>query len=243
MTYSIYYQWIQEGTGPYEDQSGMMGFSYPSTDWPDMCFNSAKSYQTDWYTDSTIVINPSDESSGVNFETCYTGSLYGIADYVQDSDRNVIIKINSPGTAADHFVSFNRRTGINSSTVEGGNQVLIQQAEGEGEVYATSKLVGKLSQGESHTLSNFLSTGKNVVISVDSINLSNPGTANIRIEYDGVRYEREAFIIQTLTLFDIYLTTPLSVCVQLRRHICAYSTANSYTTAIPLHRAFSLRRA
>ena len=237
MTYSIYYQWIQEGTGPYEDQSGMMGFSYPSTDWPDMCFNSAKSYQTDWYTDSTIVINPSDESSGVNLETCYTGSLYGIADYVEDSDRNVIIKINSPGTAADYFVSFNRKTGINSGTKEGGNQVLIQQAEGEGEVFAKSTLVGKLSQGGSHTLSNFLSTGKNVVISVDSINLSNPGMANIRIEYDGVRYEREAFIIQTLPLFDIYLTTPLSFCVQLRRHICAYTITN------PLHRAFSLRRA
>ena len=52
------------------------------------------------------------------------------------------------------------KTGINSGTYEGGDQVLIQQAVGEGEVFAKSTLVGKLSQGGSHMLSNFLSTGK-----------------------------------------------------------------------------------
>ena len=34
-----------EGGGEYEDQSGMMGYSYDCDDCPKMCFNGPKSWQ------------------------------------------------------------------------------------------------------------------------------------------------------------------------------------------------------
>jgi hypothetical protein len=77
---------------------------------------------------------------------------------------------------------YNKKTGINSGTVEAGNLVTVVEADAEGTAYGESWLVAKLSAGQSYTASNYLGNGKNLVISVLSIG----ATANVRIEYDGL---------------------------------------------------------
>ena len=60
----------------------------------------------------------------MNSETCFVGGLYGISDYDEnDPGRTVLIKLNdSRNGNPDYFINFNRKTGINSGTVEAGNQ-------------------------------------------------------------------------------------------------------------------------
>jgi len=74
---------------------------------------------------------------------------------------------------------FNRKTGNNSGTQEGGNQVLVTSAGAEGSGYAASTLLAKLSAGGSHTVNV---DGTNVKIVVNSINLSvTPAVADVTI--------------------------------------------------------------
>lgn len=63
----------------------------------------------------------------------------------------------------------------------------ITSAGAEGEGYAESELLAKLSAGGSYTITNFEGTGNDVVITVESISTAaSPGVANVRIEYAGV---------------------------------------------------------
>ena len=63
----------------------------------------------------------------------------------------------------------------------------ITSAGEEGEGYAESALLAKLSAGGSYTITNFEGTGNDVVITVESISTAtSPGVANVRIEYAGV---------------------------------------------------------
>lgn len=116
----------------YDDQSGMMGYSYNSDDGPNMCFNAPKNAQLGWYDDKLLTV------SG----TGWSGSLHGISDYESSDALTVIAKI--PGSTEDWYVSFNRNTGINSGTQEAANRVLVhKRASGNG--YAVSTLMAKLS--------------------------------------------------------------------------------------------------
>lgn len=110
-----------EGATSYADQSGMMGYSYSNDDGPIMCFNSAKSYQSGWY--PTKAVTPI-------FADCggFNGKLYGLADFDGNvsGNRTTVVKINdSRAGAFDFFVNYNKKSGVNSGTVEGGNQVMI----------------------------------------------------------------------------------------------------------------------
>jgi len=157
----------------YDDQSGMMGYSYSSDDGPVMCFNSPKSWQLGWYQDGQESISPLATS-----KNSFIGRLIGLAEYdlldTASSDK-VIIQIT--GYGSDYYVAFNRKVGINSGTVEGGNQVLVHsRAPGNG--YETSSLLAKLSTGGTYTIpGNEVTT-----ITVNSINTSaNPGYAEVTI--------------------------------------------------------------
>jgi hypothetical protein len=86
-----------------------------------MCFNSAKMWQLGWYSSRQL------EWSG----TSTTVQLVGISEYASvGSGQHIVFKIpgglSSLRSSDDHFVGFNRQTGINSGTREGGNQVTIQ---------------------------------------------------------------------------------------------------------------------
>ncbi|KAL3796919.1 hypothetical protein ACHAW5_005399 [Stephanodiscus triporus] len=142
--------------GPYKDQTGMMGYSYSQDDGPVMCFNGAKSWQTGWLPTKSKVINP-----GEFFES----NLHGIADYNNAASSYVLFKIND-SSATDIYVAYNRKKGINSGTVEAGDQVTITQAGGEGTSYAESELLAKLSAGGMWTGTV---SGRSVTVHVKSI--------------------------------------------------------------------------
>lgn len=119
---------------------GMMGYSYSNDDGPQMCFNAPKNAQLGWYDDKVETISASGGS--------FNGDLYGISDYgTMPGTASVIVKIT--GSTDDWYVSYNKRSGINSGTVEGGNQVLIHRRS-PGSGYAVSTLVAKLTAGQTY---------------------------------------------------------------------------------------------
>lgn len=103
-----------------------------------MCFNAPKSWQLGWYSDKHQEVTA---SSG-----CTEVSLHGIADYESVLGGTVIVRIQD--SEEEWYVSFNRKNGINSGTVEGGDQVLVhKQSSGTGYGYAQSYLMAKLDEG------------------------------------------------------------------------------------------------
>ncbi|GFH47009.1 hypothetical protein CTEN210_03484 [Chaetoceros tenuissimus] len=104
----------------YDDRSGLMGFSYPFSDAPQMCFNSAKSWQLQWYRSRHLKLDSISR-------TAYRGELASILeDPDQISATPMLIKINNGNT--DYFINFNRAAGFNSGTQEGADQVLITRS-------------------------------------------------------------------------------------------------------------------
>ena len=153
----------------------MMGYSYSQDDGPLMCFNPAKSWQTQWYASKSTVVDP---SAG----NCFEGKVYGIADYSNAASSVVLVKIDD-ASATDYFVTFNRQSGINSGTQEGGNQVTVVQAGGEGTSYAESSLLAKLGAGGSWSGTI---DGKTMKVTVLSITTSaSPAYATVRISENG----------------------------------------------------------
>jgi hypothetical protein len=123
-----------------------MGYAYGNSNGPLMCFNAAQSWQLGWYADKTVTLN-----KGKNKR--HVGVLGGITDYSNSNDI-VLVKLNTR-TSTDYYVNFNRRSGINVGTLEGGNQVTVVKARGEGRGYSESELVAKLSAGNTYTIRNF----------------------------------------------------------------------------------------
>ena len=174
--HNLGYGHSNEGGTSYADQTGMMGYSYGQDDGPVMCFNAAKSWQTRWYASKSTVVDP---SAG----NCFENKVYGIADYGNAASSTVLVKIDD-ASATDYFVTFNRQTGINSGTVEAGNQVTVVQAGGEGTSYAESSLLAKLSAGGSWS---GIIDGKTMIVNVLSINtVASPAYAQVRISENGL---------------------------------------------------------
>ena len=139
-----------------------MGYSYSSDDGPRMCFNAPKNWQLQWYSDRQVTV-----SGG------WSGDLYGIADYVGTNEGDTVI-VQIPGGTEDWYVSFNRKTGINSGTPEGGNQVLVHKRSSSSG-YGKSDLMAKLNSGNTYS-------GAPLQITVNAINLSaNPAVASVTI--------------------------------------------------------------
>mmetsp|Transcript_40273 Transcript_40273/g.60406 ORF Transcript_40273/g.60406 Transcript_40273/m.60406 type:complete len:604 (-) Transcript_40273:380-2191(-) len=160
--------------GAYNDQSGMMGLSYSQSNTPAMCFNAAKSWQLGWYEGTNQLITIS--TGGVR---SYVGQLSGIVNYdhVNNPNRNsnpILIKLNQnqKTNPDDYYITFNSKRSFNSETVEGGNQVTIVRASGEGMHYAESDLISKLSAHRSYTITNFDGTTDSATITVNEISVS-----------------------------------------------------------------------
>ena len=137
-----------EGGETYEDQTGIMGASYPNSDSPRMCFNAAKSWQTGWYRDKGITIN----SNGA--DNSFDGILHGIADY--PIATTVLLRIQNR-SGNDHFVNFNAKRGINAQTQEARNMVtVVRRPRGGRNSYAESELVAKLDSGESFEIRGYI---------------------------------------------------------------------------------------
>ena len=158
-----------ESTVEYGDQSGMMGYSYSQDEGPVMCFNTAKNWQLGWYPNARQSIKPLDNES-------FSGHLIGISDYGATTD-NVMIQITGYASL-DYYVAFNQKSGINSGTVEGGNQVLVHSRI-PGIDYKVSILEAKLSSGGIYTITGAEGTTTITINSIDLI--ASPPFADITI--------------------------------------------------------------
>jgi len=117
-------------------------------------------------------------------DNCLETDITGQADYDIDLDQTIIVKMNKP-SGRDLFLMYNKKTGINSGTLEGGNTVMVVEADSEGTAYGESWLVGKLGAGASKTFADYLGdgSGRDLVITVPSIN---DGKAQVKIDFDGL---------------------------------------------------------
>ena len=154
-----------------------MGYSYSQDEGPRMCFNNAKIWQLGWYSDRRAIVTP------LTLTAEWSGQLVGFSEYGSSAiTQTVVLKVE--GDEEDYYVGFNRKSGINSGTVEGGNQVTIQKRQ-LGTGYAESILVAKLSGGGSYVISNFGGSSETVTIEVVSIDLaSTPSVATVKVFRD-----------------------------------------------------------
>ena len=94
-----------------------MGYSYSGSDTPRMCFNSAKSWESNWYDNNKFTFE-------VGSSTAELITLKGIATVdTTNSAERALVKINHPVSGnEDYYINFNHQTGFNDQTQEGGNQ-------------------------------------------------------------------------------------------------------------------------
>ena len=114
--------------GAYGDESGKMGYAYPTKKGPRSCFNAAKSYQSGWYEDKSITINSSGKIP------CFDGVLHGVADY--RIANTVLLKVQT--TNSDYYINFNAKKGINQGTQEAGNMVAVVSHHEDQEIVTPS---------------------------------------------------------------------------------------------------------
>lgn len=106
-----------------------------------VCFNAPKNKQLGWYTEYEV-----DVSGG------WKGRIYGVATKGLATKGRDIVLARIPGSF-DFYVSFNAKSGINSGTLEGANQVLVH-VRNKGFTYGESTLVAKLSAGQTYKDAN-----------------------------------------------------------------------------------------
>lgn len=126
----------------YGDGTGIMGFSYSEDDTA-MCFNPAKSWQLGWYTDKQIELNVDTDLSAET--TSYL--LNGVVDYEDNSvGRYIVVKIGN------FYLGYNRAASFNGGVKEAPDRVTIIEKLGGAESFAQSKLIAKLSVGDTYVI-------------------------------------------------------------------------------------------
>jgi len=113
-----------------------------------MCFNGQKSWQLGWYLGNTLVVD-----GKVLKMNSY--SLVGVSDYslMYPWQLNIIKVINSRD-GFDYYLAFNRQSGVNSGTMNGGDQVLITKHM-VGSFYGDSILVARLNNDQVFNVAGF----------------------------------------------------------------------------------------
>ena len=149
----------------------MMGFSYSQNDSPVMCFNGAKAWQSGWFADKSLSIDPNNDAG-----TCYSGALYGQDSYTSSpADAKVLIQLQS--TSGTHYhIGFNGKQGSNVGTVEHGDRVIITSQAATG----ASMKIANLGAGESYTIANYDGSGRDVTVSVTSVSGSDHAFIDIQ---------------------------------------------------------------
>ena len=133
-----------------------MGYTYSESQGPVMCFNAVKNWKFGWYSERHVIVE-----NGYS----WTGNIYGLCNYLESSNGDaVVVRINNVPSNERYgiYISYNRKEGINSGTIEGGNQVLVHTSLGGD---SNSRLVAKLDIGNSITVDgniiSFNGTGSN----------------------------------------------------------------------------------
>ena len=160
-----------EGSEEYGDQSGMMGYSYSQNDTPVMCFNAAKTWQSGWFADKSLTIDPNNDAG-----ICYSGELYGLDSYTSSpEDAKVLIQLQST-SGSNYHIGFNGKQGSNSGTVEHGNRVLITTQAATG----PSMKIANLGAGQTYTILNYDGSGRDVTVAVTSVSGSDHAVIEIQ---------------------------------------------------------------
>lgn len=173
---------LHHSNGPlgqkYQDETGMMGYSYLSDDAPVMCFNNVKHWQLGWFQDRHVTINPLEQN-------VWHGDIISFVDYSNNPRRKpVILKIE--GHDRDYYIGFNRKAGINAGNIDAdaANKVTIQSTE-RSAIKSGSQHDANLASGDIFEIPDFGATPDRVLVMVDYITLAaNPPVANILVMVD-----------------------------------------------------------
>ncbi|KAL3935128.1 MAG: hypothetical protein SGBAC_009290 [Bacillariaceae sp.] len=162
------------GSDEYGDQTGVMGYSYKSSETPKLCFNAAKLFQLRWFDDKSVSYTPG-QNSWVFDRTI---NIASIVDYPTTLSV-VLVEIVQPNLKRNYYIGFNAAKGFNSGVRQAKNQVAVyEQPWIDGN---DSLRVADLSSGHRHTIANFNgAAGDTLTIDVLSINIA--GVAQVRIQ-------------------------------------------------------------
>ena len=76
----------------------------------------------------------------------YDVNVTSAVDFNGRSDQTIMIQMTGSSASLECFIAFNRKTGINSGTQEGGEKLLITNREC-GQIISDSTLVSELEDG------------------------------------------------------------------------------------------------
>ena len=119
-----------------------------------MCFNPAKSFQLGWYDDRTKVIDPA-------IDLPFHATMIGVSDYANSDPSNYVVVKILGSYDSDIYIGYNRKSGINSGTGEGGNKIMVVTRSSTG--YSNSILMAKLDSSNYYSISDFYS-GSDLII-------------------------------------------------------------------------------
>jgi len=152
------------GGKSYGDQSGVMGYGYTQHNFPQMCFNAAKSWQLGWYNDKSLDIDLSNGPQGIYLDSFVDYDNVPVGEFV-------LLKI---GTM--HAI-YNKQKGINSETQEFQDRVTISQMATTDE---KSEVVAALSPNDEYQFTN--TDGQNIHIKYCATDTENVDNNNIIID-------------------------------------------------------------
>ena len=138
-------------------------------DFPQMCFNAAKSWQLGWYAEKSAEIKPDKNKMTLNLDA--------FVDYNSvPSNEYVLLKV---GTM---YVIYNKQKGINSETQEFGNQVTITEMATE---HDFSHAVGNLISGQKYSFTYQGATAAIEMCSTENYGGVDKATVSVYMESDG----------------------------------------------------------
>jgi len=148
------------GFSDYGDDSCMMGTQIYAKNAPRSCFNGAKSWWFNWYSDRHTVVTPTKKSMILH--------LLSIDDYLNgqaNSDDQYTIARIVESDENDLFVMYNRAEGVNSEVAGHRDQVTIVRQQGStSQSWLEAGLDG--SNSSEWTKSNWNDSGHTLVVQV-----------------------------------------------------------------------------
>lgn len=144
-----------------------------------MCFNSAKLWYFEWYSDFHRTIDVMSEA--------YEGDLVGMQDIrvgnVQQGSMDFIVKVQR-GRGTEIFVMFNRKDGVTRGVVGSADKVVITQQNGPA---APSLWLGDLGNSERYTFEEWGDNNESLIVENCFIEFNTvPAKAHIIIYVEGV---------------------------------------------------------
>jgi len=150
------------GEGEYGDKSGLMGVSSGEDDYR-QCYNPQKSYQLGWYDDQTWSIDPLAADSSDKLPLDFT--LNGVADYGNNPDALVVLRLAQENHHQDYYIGYNRATGIHADTTEDADHVTVVRKDfGSPKAYGQSTKMASLWVGQNFVLRDFNGSGQDITV-------------------------------------------------------------------------------